>query len=341
MTLHASPYTETPDAVVDAAYPRTRNPVLERASRTLRIRAQYTGATVEVAVNYLRIGAAAGPVVVVQGGISADRDVCSSPFQPKDGWWQALVGSGAAIDLDQFQVLAIDWLASGDLDAPAVSSNDQADALAALLDALCIGHVHAFIGASYGAMVGLAFAARHGRRLERLLAIAGAHRADPLAGAQRAVQRNIVRFGVETGNVAGALSLARQLAMTTYRGVDEFRQRFSGPAQFREGRFHLPAEDWLRHAGDRFVARFDAQRYLSLSESIDLHAVDPAAVTVPVGLVGMASDRLVPLADLCALQRQLGRGATLSVIESPYGHDAFLKETAQLAPLLRECLQCA
>ena len=48
----------------------------------------------------------------------------------------------------------------------------------------------------------------------------------------------------------------------------------------------------------------------------------------------------MPLADLCALQRGLGAPATLEVIESPYGHDGFLKETAQLAPLLREALNC-
>ena len=30
--------------------------------------------------------------------------------------------------------------------------------------------------------------------------------------------------------------------------------------------------------------------------------------------------------------------ATLEVVESPYGHDAFLKETDRIAPLLRDAL---
>jgi homoserine O-acetyltransferase len=97
-------------------------------------------------------------------------------------------------------------------------------------------------------------------------------------------------------------------------------------------------EDYLEHAGRRFVERFEAERFLALSESIDLHDVSPERVTAPTTLVGFPSDRLVPLADLCELQRRLAGTATLEVVESPYGHDAFLKETVQLAPVLRHAL---
>ena len=60
---------------------------------------------------------------------------------------------------------------------------------------------------------------------------------------------------------------------------------------------------------------------------------------LPATLIGFPSDRLVPLADLCELQRRLRGPAVLEVVESPYGHDAFLKEPEQLAPLLREALR--
>ena len=296
------------------------------------------GSVRRVRIRYLWTGRPGAPTVVVQGGISADRDVCASPAHPEGGWWQALVGPGRAIDLERYRVLAIDWLDARDLGTAAVTTRDQADAVAALLDALRIGHVRAWVGASYGAMTGLAFAARHGHRLDRLIALAGGHRPHPLATAQRSVQRGIVRMGLRNGDIREALSLARQLAMTTYRGSGEFATRFEGEARFEDGRYRLPVEDWLEHVGQRFVDRFDARRYLSLSESIDLHAVDPASVRVPTTLVGFVSDRLVPLADLCTLQRALGGPATLEVIETPFGHDGFLKEPAQLAPLLREAL---
>ena len=310
----------------------------QRATREIRIMPRYAGRPVSVRVRYLWAGAPGAPTIIVQGGISADRDACATPEHAAPGWWEALVGRGRAIDVDSVRVLAIDWLDADDLQSPSVSSEDQADALAALLDALGIARAEAFVGASYGAMVGLAFAARHGDRLGKLVALAGAHRPHPYATAQRAVQRGTVKLGLDNGCVDEALSLARQLALTTYRSGEEIGRRFAGGAEYRDGRFRLPVEGWLEHHGRRFVARFDAHRYLALSESIDLHDIDPAVVRVPTSLIGFASDRLVPLADLCALQQRLGAPASLEVIETPYGHDGFLKEHERLAPLLREAL---
>jgi homoserine O-acetyltransferase/O-succinyltransferase len=311
----------------------------QRGTRRVRIAPRYGGRNVDTQMRYLWTGAPGASTVIVQGGISADRDVCATGDNPLPGWWETQVGAARAIDLDKVRVLAIDWLDAEDLNAPSVSSEDQADALAGLLDTLGIARVEAFVGASYGAMVGIAFAARHGDRLGRLVALAGAHRPHPFATAQRAVQRGIVRLGLDNGCIDEALSLARQLALTTYRSGEEIGRRFAGGAEFTDGRFRLPVEAWLEHQGRSFVARFDALRYLALSESIDLHDVDPRHVHVPTTLIGFASDRLVPLADLCELQQRLGAPASLDVIETPYGHDGFLKEHERLAPLLREALQ--
>lgn len=311
----------------------------QRGSRRIRVTPRYGERAVDTQVRYLWAGAPGAPTVIVQGGISADRDVCATAEHPTPGWWEMQVGAGRAVDLDAMRVLAIDWLDADDLDAPSVSSEDQADVLAGLLDVLGIARIGAFVGASYGAMTGIAFAARHGERLGGLVALAGAHRPHPFATAQRAVQRGIVRLGLDHGCTDEALSLARQLALTTYRSGEEIGRRFAGGVEYRDGRFRLPVEDWLEHHGRKFVTRFDALRYLALSESIDLHDIDPCRVCVPTTLVGFASDRLVPLADLCELQQRLGAPASLDVIETPYGHDGFLKEHERLAPLLRGALQ--
>ncbi|WHZ19566.1 MAG: Homoserine O-acetyltransferase [Rhodanobacteraceae bacterium] len=326
--------------VVDAAFARPLAApfTCQRATRRVRIAPRFGKGPVDVDVRYLWIGAPGAPTLIVQGGISADRDVCANQEHAAPGWWESQVGAGRAIDLERVRVLAIDWLDAGDLGTASVSSEDQADALAALADALGIVRIEAFVGASYGAMVGLAFAARHGARLGKLVALAGAHRPHPLATAQRSVQRGIVQLGIDNGCVDDALSLARQLALTTYRSGEELARRFGGGAECREGRFRLPVEDWLEHQGRKFVARFDARRYLALSESIDLHQVDPRAVRVPASLIGFASDRLVPLADLCELQQRLAAPASLDVVETQYGHDGFLKEHERVAPLLREAL---
>lgn len=309
--------------------------------RSLRLQPKYTDGAREVRVRWALFGADDAPVVIVQGGISADRAV-SAELDGRPGWWDAIVGSGRVIDTTRYRVLAIDWLARSDLgDALAVGSEDQADALAALLDAFGIGQIHAYVGASYGAMVGLAFAARHPQRLHRLVAIAGAHRAHPLSIALRNIQREVVRFADRHGDSGTGLDLARRLAMTTYRGEREFAERCTQPPRYVDGRFRFAEEDWLSAAGANFAQRFEAERFLSLSESIDLHAVAPESVRVPTTLVGIAADRVVPLADLCELQRRCGAAATLHVIDSRYGHDAFLKEPAQIGALLHEALGAA
>jgi homoserine O-acetyltransferase len=319
--------------------PRRDSLTAQRSTRRLTLTPKYGRGPSTVDVRYLWCGAADAPTLIVQGGISASRDVVVLDDETTPGWWQDLVGAGGAIDLDRYRVLAIDWVTPADLGTGAISSEDQADVLAALLQALGIAQVHAFVGSSYGAMVALAFAARHPRALDRLVLLAGAHRAHPLSTAQRSVQRGIVRLGQASGQVDEALALARQLAMTTYRGSDEFARRFAGGPEFRDGRFHFPVEDYLDHQGRRFVERFDAERFLALSESIDLHDVVPEQVPTPATLIGFPSDRLVPLGDLCELQRRLHGPATLEVVDSPYGHDAFLKEPGQLAPLLRDALR--
>jgi len=294
-----------------------------------------------VRVRYALTGAAGAPVVVVQGGISADRYTTAQ--RGRAGWWDALIGPDRAIDTSRFRVLSIEWLERADLEdggeLRAVGSEDQADAIAALLKHLDIGRAHAFVGASYGAMVALAFAARHPARLRRVVAIAGAHRAHPLAVAVRNLQREIVRLAQSYGDADSGLDLARRLAMTTYRGEREFAERCADAPTFRDGRYRFAEEDWLGAAGASFVKRFSAERFLSLSESIDLHAVAPEDVRVPTTLIGIASDRLVPLADLCELQRRCGAPATLHVVDSRYGHDAFLKETQALGPLVCEAIQ--
>ncbi len=342
MTLHSHAcHAEDRDATF-AGMPgvlRTRRDIfVQRGTRRLVLAPKYAEGRREVEVSYSWCGAAGAPTVVVQGGISADREVTALDADATPGWWQALVGAGEAIDLNRCRVLAIDWLDAGQLGVGAVSSEDQADALAALLQALAVLRVHAFVGASYGAMVALAFGARHPRRVGKLVLLAGAHRSHPLSTAQRSVQRGIVRLGQASGQIDEALALARQLAITTYRGSAEFGRRFAGAPELRDERFHFPVEDYLEHQGRRFVERFDADRFLALSESIDLHDVAPEQVPMPATLIGFPSDRLVPLADLCELQRRLRGPATLEVVESPYGHDAFLKEPEQLAPLLREAL---
>ena len=284
-------------------------------------------------ISHRIVGPADAPVIIALGGISAGRNVTRAD-DGTPGWWEDFVGPARAIDTDHFRVLGVDWL-----DAPSpISTEAQADAIAALLDHLGVARLHAFVGSSYGGMVGLAFAARHPSRLGRLVCVSAAHQSHPMATALRALQREAVQLGLATGQADRGMALARGIAMTTYRTVEEFAERFAmeperGPAGPR-----FPVEGYLAEHGRRFIERFTPERFLSLSLSLDLHRVDPAAISTSATLVAVAEDTLVPLQQMEELRAGLAGPATLDVIHSRYGHDAFLKEVGPIGLVIRRAL---
>lgn len=278
------------------------------------------------------------PLVLVAGGISAHRHLGAGQRFPEPGWWPRQAGPGLALDSQRYRLLAIDWLgADGTLDAP-IDSADQADAIAAVLDRIGVRRAAAFVGCSYGAMVGLQFAARHGHRLGTLLAISGGARAHPYSSAWRGLQRQVLALGRSEAGSREALSLARQLALLSYRTPEEFAGRFDAPATIVDGRARCAAEDWLQARGAAYVARTSPTAFARLSESIDLHELDPSSVHVPTVLVAVEEDRLVPRADLVALAEQLPNARRLHLLRSRFGHDAFLVEHESIAKILRATL---
>jgi homoserine O-acetyltransferase len=294
-----------------------------------------------VGIRYECHGDIHAPVVLVAGGISAGRHVAGNAGDPSPGWWDAQVGFDCALDLAQYRILAIDWLGSdGLLDVP-IDPADQADAILAVLDALGIDTLAAFVGCSYGAMVGLQFAAAHGARLRQLVAISGCDRAHPYASAWRALQRRAVALGALQCDEAAGLTLARELAMLSYRTPQEFAERFAGPARVAHGRVRCGAEDYLDACGQRFIAHCPPTAFLRLSESIDLQDVAAERIHVPTTLVAIEEDRLLPIEDAYRLVARLGCRARLRVLRSRYGHDAFLKEHAAISAVLREALGAA
>lgn len=308
-----------------------------RDSFSLELRLRHAGVR-RVRIAYEWQGPEDAPVLLVAGGISAHRHVGACAQFPEPGWWPQQAGPGLALDSRRFRLLAIDWLgADGALDV-AIDSADQADAIAAVLDRIGVRRAAAFIGCSYGAMVGLQFAARHSHRLGLLLAISGGDCAHPYSSAWRSLQRRIAALGRSEGGCREALSLARQLAMLSYRTPEEFGERFASGASLLDGSLRCAADDYLEACGAAYVARTSPTAFRRLSESIDLHAVDPATVAVPTVLVAVEEDQLVPRQSLVELAERLPWARRLHLLRSPFGHDAFLKETTAIGGILRSTL---
>lgn len=268
------------------------------------------------------------PVIVVSGGISAGRDVADGAGAA--GWWRGVVAPGGAIDTQALRVIGFDFLPNAGETARTITTNDQARALAFALDAIGVSRLRAFVGASYGGMLGLAFAQAFPERVERLCVISAADRPHAASTAVRGVQRRIVEFATRAGDPAAGLSLARQLAMTTYRTPEEFEARFAHRPGAAAGDPY-PVCEYLIARGDAYAMA--PERFVTLSDSIDRHAADPAKIQSKALFVAVTSDRLVPAADT---RRLAGAApdARYAEITSQFGHDAFLKEAAVLAPLI-------
>lgn len=294
---------------------------------------------------YERQGPHTAPVVVVLGGISADRHVAAHEVVPQRGWWPGVVGAGRShgIDTKRAQVLSFDWLGGagnstapglGDREAfPFVDAEDQARALWALCDALRIERVHAIVGSSYGGMVAQHAACLEPQRCGRLVAIAAAEKSHAQASAWRRVQRDVVALGLAAGDPVRGLELARQLAMTTYRSSHELGDRFQGGLE--DG--SLAA--WLHARGRSFADRWTAEQFLCLNRSIDAHRIDPRDVAVPTWLCAFDTDQLVPPADVRRLALALPDLRGHRELRSLYGHDGFLKEPAAVSLFLKEALR--
>jgi homoserine O-acetyltransferase len=280
-----------------------------------------------VPVRYSLWGRPGRPARAALGGISASRRT--------DHWWSSQFGADCPFDPAQHRILGVDWLDRPWPDGTVVSTQQQAGALAAVLDHLGIDCIDRLVGASYGAMTGLAFAAAFPDRLSHLVAISGADRAHPAAVARRLIQRRIIRLGLAAGDADAGLALARSLALTTYRPDALLAERFDDD----DPQAVLDAlSGYFDHQGRRCRRDFDVDKYLCLSESLDRHRVDVGAIRCPVDLVAVDSDTLVPEAQIESLASRLGRRARVHRIGSRFGHDAFLKETGRFQALLGQIL---
>jgi homoserine dehydrogenase len=290
-----------------------------------------------------------GPIVVIVGGITASP----YPFGGGDteAWWPALAAPDL-VDLARQTVVSMCWPGNGSTwrgfddgsVLPPLSALGLADLLAAWLDGIGVATPVTYIGASLGGLVGVAFAARHPDRCSRLIAISAGLRPDGWGTATRHLQRELVRDGQRTGDVATGMIRARQLGMLTYRGRDELDTRFGVLAPDLA---HPPVAAYLDHHGQRFAARFPVRTFLMLSEAIDRSRfgtddasvrAELARITADVLVVGVPGDLLFPFALQHELYRELqsvGASASLWKLDSEFGHDAFLADQTALADLLR------
>jgi homoserine O-acetyltransferase/O-succinyltransferase len=303
-------------------------------------------------------GPSAAPQAVVIHALTGSADAAGD-------WWEPLIGPGRALDTDRIGVLSANLLGGRygttgptSIDPPtgrpygrtfpAVSTRDQARAQWALLDALGVDLVALAVGGSLGGMVALELAATRPGRVRHVVPIAAPAATGPMAVAWNHLQLELIeRLGLE------GLSLARQLAMTTYRSESDFDDRF-GRSFEEDGRPSIVS--YLDHQGRKLVDRFDAATYRVLVGAMDRHDIgrgrggvgavlaELAEAGVSITAVGIEDDILFgprQVRDLVDAADSAGVAAHYREIRSTKGHDAFLVEWDQLTAILREALDRA
>lgn len=248
-------------------------------------------------------------------------------------------------------------------DFPLVSIRDIVRAQALLLDSLGIERLHLAMGGSIGGMQALQWAIDYPDRIKRAIAV-GAAPLNAMGLALNHLQRQMIELdplwqaGTYTEcKPTRGLALARALATCSYKSADLFDERYArrenrtGPSPLTDATGRFDVAGYLDYQGNRFLDRFDANAYLTITRTMD--NFDPARsygseeaaysrIRAKIGLIGISSDWLFPAKDVRHVAEAMQRaGANCEYREqtSAHGHDAFLAEWPVLEKLLAPWLE--
>lgn len=322
----------------------------------------------------------ASNAILIQHALTGDSHVTggSGGTYTDGGWWSRIVGPGKAIDTNDYFVVCANVLGGcqgttgpSSIDPatgrpygstfPQITNRDIVRSQACLADELGVERWFSVVGGSMGGMAVLEWAAMYPNRVRSIAPIATALAASAQQIAWSAVGRLAVAndehfadgdyYENEQGPGRG-LAIAREIALIHYRSDDEWKSRFGRDPLDRLDRFdawgRFQVEGYLDHHGNKFPHRFDANSYLILNRTMDLHDVGRGRggalkafenFSGPTMTASISSDFLYLPSQQVELASVLGaseRSCTYHMIESIYGHDGFLVEHDKLAPLLLE-----
>lgn len=326
------------------------------------------------------LNAAGDNAVLVLHALTGDSHVTgdAGPGHPTPGWWSQIVGPGRAVDTDRYFVVAPNVLggcqgttgpASPAPDGrpwgsrfPLVTVRDQVAAEIAVADRLGIERWALVVGGSMGGHRVLEWAVTAPERVRAVAAVAtcAATSADQVAWAHPQLAAIRLDPGFRGGDYYDApagqgphrgLGIARQIAHTTYRSAPELDARFGrlpqgGEEPLTGGRFAV--QSYLDHHATKLAARFDANSYLVLTQSMLSHDLGRdrggvraalAQVTADALVVAVDSDRLFPPGQSEDVAAGIPGCGPVRYVRSVHGHDGFLVEHDQVASLVGRFLR--
>jgi homoserine O-acetyltransferase len=302
------------------------------------------------------------------GQLNATRDnvvwVCHALTANADvlDWWPGLFGAGCFFDPADWFIVCANVLGScygstGPVDAdpatgagrfkdfPLLTIRDLVAAHEALRQELGLAHIHTLIGGSLGGQQALEWAASQPEAIGHLVVIATSARHSAWGIAFNEAQRMAIEADAtyhenRPGGGDAGLAAARAVALLSYRGYEAYANTQTEPDASRLRDFR--ASSYQRYQGHKLVARFDAYSYVVLTRVMDSHnlgrhrgggAAALASIRARTLVLGITSDVLFPLNE----QREIAQGipgAVYGELDSGFGHDGFLLETAKITQSL-------
>lgn len=260
-------------------------------------------------------------------------------------------------------------------DFPTVTVTDWTRAQRLALDAIGVGRLHAVVGGSVGGMNVLEWAKQYPDDVRRVVPIAAAARLDAQSLALDAIAARAITSDPnwQGGDYYGGdhpdrgLAIARQIGHVMYLSKAsmeaKFDRRAAGRDSHREtapgglddvGSGYFPyreVEAYLDYNGNSFTDRFDANSYLYLMAAMDNYDLAARYESSAAALGAFEGEALLlsftgdwhftvgQSEHLAEAFREAGVDVAHHVVDSDYGHDAFLVEAEHVGPPLSDFLE--
>ena len=253
------------------------------------------------------------------------------------------------------------------LDFPVVTIGDMVNAQCHLIDHLGIDQLLCISGGSMGGMQVLQWASQYPDRMRAAIPIATTARHSPQQIAFDAVGREAIlrdphwhqgSYYAQPQKPDAGLAVARMIGHITYLSDTSMHSKFGRRLQERERYGYefletdFEVESYLQYNGNKFTDRFDANSYLYVTKAMDYFDLSREtgriadafrrAVDLDFLVVSFTSDWLYPSyqsRELVKALNALGINVTYLDVQSVWGHDAFLLETATMTELIRNYLK--